>query len=132
MKNNALNILIIVILALGTYFILQVSYLHYTEELKCTSFLIVPACYLGSIYFIFLLIFHIVKKQEVLFFIFLGAGLALSIYASIENFRGVITCVSSSLDFPLCYVVLVLFIIVMVLKFVFLNNSKNLVDNDSE
>jgi len=69
------------------------------------------------------------QKQIIPFFIFLGAGLALSIYASIGNIKGGITCVSTSLGIPFCYIVLVIFIIIVVLKFILLNNNKNYIDN---
>jgi len=128
-KNNIIKILILFILAVGTYFISEISYLHYIKKIECTRFLIIPACYIGTVYFIFLLIFQVVQKQIIPFFIFLGAGLALSIYASIGHIYGKVICVSSSLGIPFCYIVLAIFLIITVLKFILLNNNKNYTDN---
>ena len=129
MKDKTIKILILFILAVGTYFVSEISYLHYVKEIECTMFLIIPACYIGTLYFIFLLIFQIKEKIIIPFFIFLGAGLALSIYASVGNIKGDITCVSTSIGIPSCYILLVIFTIIVVLKFILLNNNKNYTNN---
>ena len=131
MINKLLRFTIIATLVFGAIYIGYVSYLHYLGEIKCSEFLLVPACYLGAFYFTVLLFFQIYERQILLFFIFLGAGLALSIYASIGYLQGNIACVPI-LDIPLCYMVFAVFLLIMFLKFTLIKNTKIHLNNATE
>lgn len=122
MKNNVLEILLLSILAFGIYISTQISYLHFIKEVACAKFLDIPICFIGSVYFIILFLLQVLKKN-ILFFIFLGAGLALSVYASLGNLLHRFECVSSDIRIPICYIALFLFLLIMYFKFYQLKNS---------
>lgn len=122
MKNNVLEIILLSILAFGIYISTQVSYLHFTKEVTYEKFLDIPICFIGSFYFIFLFLLQVLKKN-ISFFIFLGAGLALSTYASLGYLLHRFDCVSSYIDIPVCYITLVVFLLTMLFKFKQLKKS---------
>lgn len=117
MKNNIIHTIIFTIILFGVFVVGDVSYQEYISGDACANFTIIPSCYIALIYFILLLIFHLIQKAEIFFFIFSGFALVLSAYASQGHFFENFECAIADIGVPTCYIGFVLFGILTSLKF---------------
>jgi hypothetical protein len=117
MRYKALHIIILTVIFFGIFIIGDTSYQEFLKKDICADFTIIPACYVALVYFILLLIFHLIKNRDIWFFIFSGFALALTAFASFGHIFGYIQCVVSEINIPTCYIGFVLFSILIFLKF---------------
>ncbi len=118
MKNNTLDAIILTIIFFG---ILSMGNLAYRELLYggiCSTFSIVPACYLALGYTILLFIFQIFKRFDILFIALTGFALTHSLFGSVGHLRGKIECPISEIGIPTCFIVFFMFLVLLILKFV--------------
>jgi hypothetical protein len=101
----------------GTFITGGVSCLEFFRKGVCTSFTIIPSCYLALSYFIVLLITFLFKK-ELLFLFFSGIALVLTFIASVGHVFGSVQCYQiPTVDFPVCVIAFFLFTSLIILKF---------------
>ena len=90
------------------------------EELKtgegCPKIMGIPMCLVILICFLIPLIAHILKKWNVLYFLFAGLACSIALVASIMQFLGYAECPKTAFGTPMCYYSLLLFSSLMLFK----------------
>jgi len=90
------------------------------EEFKtgegCPKIMGIPMCLVILICFLVPLIVHLLKKKNVLYFLFTGLAGSIALIASIMQFLGYAECPKTSLGTPMCYYSLLLFSSLITLK----------------
>ena len=126
MTYRNLNNIIILLLLIGLVTSLDLVIKEVQVGRVCPAIGAIPACYLASIYFFLLLITQLKRNKNMLFFIFASLGLALSLFASVGHRIGNVICPISFFRIPLCFVALLIFTVIVILKFIQLRKNKNL------
>ena len=97
------------------------------EEFKtgegCPKLMHVPMCLVVFICFVIPLIAHLLKKWNVLYFLFTGLAGSIALVASIMQFTGHAECPKTASGTPMCYYSLVLFSSLILLKIYHLKNN---------
>ncbi|WP_290701482.1 hypothetical protein [Lacinutrix sp.] len=100
------------------------------EEFKtgegCPKIMHIPMCLVILICFIVPLISHVLKKWNVLYFLFTGLAGSIALVASIMQYTEHAECPKTTSGTPMCYYSLLLFSSLIILKIYYqkLNNSK--------
>jgi phosphatidylserine synthase len=100
------------------------------EEFKtgegCPKIMHIPMCLVILICFIVPLIAHLLKKWNVVYFLFTGLAGSIALVASIMQFTGNAECPKTASGTPMCYYSLLLFNSLIILKIYHLksNNQK--------
>jgi hypothetical protein len=100
------------------------------EEFKtgegCPKIMHIPMCLVILICFIVPLIAHLLKKWNVVYFLFTGLAGSIALVASIMQFTGNAECPKTASGIPMCYYSLLLFNSLIILKIYHLksNNQK--------
>ena len=81
----------------------------------------IPACFIILICFILPLIAHILKKWNLIYFLFTGVAALIALVASIMQFLGNTECPKTDSDIPMCYLSLLIFTTLIILKIKQLN-----------
>ncbi|MEP5254199.1 MAG: hypothetical protein ABJQ39_03995 [Winogradskyella arenosi] len=91
------------------------------EEFKtgegCPKLLHIPICIVVLICFIVPLTAHLLKKGNVLYFLFTGLAGSIALIASVMQFMGEAQCPKTASGTPMCYYSLLLFSSLMALKY---------------
>lgn len=124
MTYRNLNRIIILLILIGFITSSELVIKEITSGGACPVIGEIPACYLATIYFLFIFTTHIVGKKNILFFIFSSLGLALSLFASVGNILGMVFCPVTLLNIPLCFIAFIVFVLIVVLKFQQLKKNK--------
>ncbi|MFD2914123.1 hypothetical protein [Psychroserpens luteus] len=100
------------------------------EEFKtgegCPKIMHIPMCLVVLICFIIPLIAHLLKKWNVLYFLFTGLAGSIALVASIMQFTGHAECPKTASGTPMCYYSLIIFSGLILLKIYHLKrNNKN-------
>jgi hypothetical protein len=94
------------------------------EEFKtgegCPKIMHIPMCLVVFICFVIPLIVHVLRKANVLYFIFTGLAGSIALVASIIQFTGNAECPKTASGTPMCYYSLVLFSTLIILKIIHL------------
>lgn len=116
MKNKILSSSIFIILIIG---VLGAGGLV-LEEFKtgegCPKIIHIPMCLVILICFIVPFIVHLLKKWNVLFFLFTGLAGSIALLASIMQFIGNAECPKTVSGTPMCYYSLAIFSSLILLK----------------
>jgi hypothetical protein len=126
MKNHNLNRLIVLLLIVGVSLSLELVIKGTHLSNTCPMIGVIPACYLALTYFVLLLLIQLRNKNELLFFVFSGFALALSLFASLGKIVGSIECPGTFLKIPLCFLVFMVFALIVALKFLVVKKNKKL------
>lgn len=100
------------------------------EEFKtgegCPKIMYIPMCLVILICFIVPLMAHLLKKWNILYFLFTGLAGSIALVASIMQYTGHAECPKTSSGTPMCYYSLLLFSSLIILKIYNqkLNNNK--------
>ena len=100
------------------------------EEFKtadgCPKIMQVPMCLVVLVCFIVPLIAHLLKKWNVLYFLFAGLAGSIALVASIMQYTEHAECPKTDSGTPMCYYSLLLFSSLIILKIYYLklNNQK--------
>jgi hypothetical protein len=100
------------------------------EEFKtgegCPKIMQIPMCLVVLICFIIPLIAHLLRRLNVLYFLFTGLAGSIALIASIMQFTGSAECPKTASGTPMCYYSLLLFSSLIILKIYHLkiNNPK--------
>ena len=90
------------------------------EEFKtgdgCPKILQVPMCLVVLICFMVPLLVHLLKKWNLLYFLFTGLAASIALVASIMQFFGNAECPKTDSGTPMCYYSLLLFSSLIILK----------------
>ncbi|MEL0650839.1 hypothetical protein V6246_05355 [Algibacter sp. TI.3.09] len=90
------------------------------EEFKtgegCPKIMGIPMCLVILFCFLVPLIVHLLKKKNVLYFLFTGLAGSIALIASIMQFLGYAECPKTASGTPMCYYSLLLFSSLIVLK----------------
>lgn len=99
------------------------------EEFKtgegCPKIMHIPMCLVILICFIVPLISHLLKKWNVLYFLFTGLAGSIALIASIMQFTGNSECPKTASGTPMCYYSLLLFSSLIILKTYHLKQTKS-------
>ena len=91
----------------------------------CPKFGVVPACLIILICFIVPLIVHLLNKFDSLYFIFTGIAALIALIASIMQLTDNAECPKTDGGIPMCYLSLLIFSTLIILKKIQLNHSNN-------
>jgi len=91
----------------------------------CPKFGVVPACVIVLICFILPLFSHVLKKWNIIYFIFTGLAALIALIASIMQLMGAAECPKTSTAIPMCYLSLLIFTLLIILKKTHLNYVNN-------
>ncbi|MCL5128145.1 hypothetical protein [Algibacter sp. L4_22] len=90
------------------------------EEFKtgegCPKIMGIPMCLVILFCFLVPLIVHLLKKKNVLYFLFTGLAGSIALMASVMQFLGYAECPKTASGTPMCYYSLLLFSSLIVLK----------------
>lgn len=99
------------------------------EEFKtgegCPKIMHIPMCLVILICFIVPLIAHLLKKWNVVYFLFTGLAGSIALVASIMQFAGNAECPKTASGTPMCYYSLLLFSSLFILKIYHLKPTNN-------
>ncbi len=99
------------------------------EEFKtgdcCAKIMHIPMCLVVLICFIVPLIAHLLKKWNVLYFLFTGLAGNIALVASIMQFTGNAECPKTASGTPMCYYSLFLFTSLIILKIYHLKSNNH-------
>lgn len=123
MKTKLVNNLISIIFILGILGAGNLAYNEFLVEGTCPKLGIIPACYIVLVCFVVPFITHIFNKSKVLYFLFTVFALVLAIYATIGELLGNLRCPKTDGGLPMCYLSLVIFTILILLKIFSLKNK---------
>lgn len=91
----------------------------------CPKFGVVPACAVILICFILPLISHICNKWNLIYFLFTGLATLIALVASVMQLMGNAECPKTNSGIPMCYLSLLIFTTLIILKLKQLNYVKN-------
>jgi len=99
------------------------------EEFKtgegCPKIMQIPMCLVILICFIVPFIAHLLKKWNVLYFLFTGLAGSIALVASIMQFTGNAECPKTTSGTPMCYYSLVLFSSLIIFKIAQIKSKHN-------
>ncbi len=117
MRCNKFYIMVLSLILMSMSVLLYGSFLDFTEGQHCFRIMSIPACYVAFGYTFLLLLFHVFHKMELAFLIMVGFVLSLAIFETAGYILGRLHCKIFILDIPVCYVAVVLFSLLLWLKF---------------
>ena len=115
--SSFLNRIILIISSLGLFVSIYLIYREFSTPGFCPQIFNIPACYIIFVSFLLIAIANITPKKiggGLLFFIGSVSGLALSGYFSFNQLQGQ-SCLIL-FNFPMCYVSLITFLVLIILK----------------
>ena len=99
------------------------------EEFKtgdgCPKIMQIPMCLVVLICFVVPLIAHLLKKWNVLYFLFTGLAGSIALVASFMQFTGNAECPKTASGTPMCYYSLLLFSSLIILKIYYLKSNNH-------
>ncbi len=99
------------------------------EEFKtgvgCPKIMYIPMCLVILICFILPLIAHLIKKWNVVYFLFTVLAGTIALVASMMQFAGTAQCPKTASSTPMCYYSLLLFSSLTILKIYYLKPINN-------
>lgn len=124
MGNKGIHTTLNIVIVLGIIIIGNAAVKELLYGNICSNLTIIPTCYIALAYVILLLIFH-VRKNAVIWFLFLaGFATVLATFATIKHIFGTAPCAVSVIGIPTCYIGLVLFVVMLGLKFLEVKSNK--------
>lgn len=117
---------ILVILIIGMFGAGSLVLEEFETGEGCPKIMHIPMCLVILICFLIPLIVHVLKKWNVLYFLFTGIAGSIALVASIMQFTGNAECPKTNSGVPMCYYSLLLFSSLIILKIYHLklNNYK--------
>jgi hypothetical protein len=82
----------------------------------CPKFGVVPACAIILVCFILPFISHILKKWNLIYFLFTGLAALIALIASVMQFMGNAECPKTDSGIPMCYLSLLIFTTLIISK----------------
>ncbi|WP_036155493.1 hypothetical protein [Maribacter forsetii] len=98
---------------------------EFTTGDGCPKFGAVPACLIILICFILPFISHLLKKWNLIYFLFTGIAALIALVASVMQFIGNAECPKTDSGIPMCYISLLIFTSLIILKKIQLNYLNN-------
>lgn len=89
----------------------------------CPKFLAIPVCIIILICFIIPLVVHILKRYNILYFLFTGLAVTIATIASVLQLTGYGECPKTEDGVPMCYYSLFLFTGLILLKLNYYQNN---------
>ena len=114
---------ILVILIIGLFGAGGLVFEEFKTGESCPKIMQVPMCLVVFICFVIPLVSHLLKKWNVLYFLFTGLAGSIALVASIMQFTGHAECPKTASGTPMCYYSLVLFSSLILLKIYHLKNN---------
>lgn len=107
---------ILVILIIGLFGAGELVIEEFKTGEGCPKIMHIPMCLVILICFIIPLIAHLLKKWNVLYFLFTGLAVSIALVASIMQFTGNAECPKTTSGTPMCYYSLLIFSSLIILK----------------
>jgi multisubunit Na+/H+ antiporter MnhC subunit len=114
--KRILSITITLLLVIGIYGAGSLVWNEIQTGTGCPKIWIIPVCVIVFVCFSIPLIMHLIKKYIALYFVFTGLALAIAIIASIMQYTGNGECPKLENGTPMCYLSLLLFVSLILLK----------------
>lgn len=120
MGFSTIYLIILVLASISFLSVVVLSVSHLMNGSTCPKVLEIPACYILIFLVGFILISHLnyLKDYNILFFGGAGLTILIAIYASISHIKGTLECPKLFGTIPMCYLSLLTFGIVTVLKII--------------
>jgi hypothetical protein len=125
MKQKLLSYSIIIILIIGIIGAGELVIEEFKTGEGCPKIAHVPMCLVVLTCFIVPLIVHLLKKGNILYFIFTGLAGGIAVLASIMQFTGNAECPNTTSGTPMCYYSLLIFSSLIFLKIIQVKTIKN-------
>jgi len=116
MSNKITYYSILVILIIGLFGAGGLVVEEFKTGEGCPKIMQIPMCLVILICFIVPLVAHLLKKWNVLYFLFTGLAGSIALVASIMQFTGNAECPKTASGTPMCYYSLLLFSSLIILK----------------
>lgn len=125
--NNILYWVINLLFVVGIYGTVGLVFTEITVGNGCPKINAIPACIIILICFILPFISHILKKWNFIYFFFTGVAALIAFYATTMQLTGNAECPKTEGGMPMCYLSLLIFTTLIILKSIELNyvNNKN-------
>lgn len=124
MSKKIIHYCIFIILFFGLYGAGGLVIEEFKTGQGCPKIMQIPICLLILICFIIPLITHLLKKWNILYFLFTGIAGSVALIASIMQFTGNSECPKTASGTPMCYYSLLIFSSLILLKIIYLRLSK--------
>ncbi|WP_379952764.1 hypothetical protein [Dokdonia sp. R78006] len=124
MSTKITYYLIVVLLIIGLYGAGTLVIDELATGDSCPKILHIPMCIVVLVCFLVPLVAHLLKKWNVLYFLFAGLAFGIAFIASIMQYLGEAECPKTESGTPMCYYSLVLFSSIIGLRIFYLK-SKN-------
>lgn len=124
--TKLLHIIITLLLVIGIYGAGSLVWDEIHTGNGCPKIWIIPVCVIVLICFLIPLIVHVIKKYITLYFVFTGLAFTIAIIASMMQYTGNGECPKLQNGMPMCYLSLLLFAILIILKTVHISQPKTL------
>ena len=120
-SSNLIYWIINVLFVIGLFGAGSLVITEFTIGNGCPKFGAVPACLIILICFMLPLISHLLKKWNLIYFLFTGIAALIALVASVMQFMGTAECPKSDSGIPMCYLSLLIFTSLIILKKIQLN-----------
>ena len=115
-RQNIINLGIYTLLIIGIIGAGELVYDEIQTGDGCPKIWLIPACIIVLICFVVPFFVHLTNKKITLYFIFTGIAWAIAIFATILNFTGNGKCPQLDNGTPMCYISLIIFSLLIILK----------------
>ncbi|EDM44608.1 hypothetical protein SCB49_13590 [unidentified eubacterium SCB49] len=115
--NSAL-ILLFVLSILGAS---SLVYNEFVNNSICPKILNIPACYIIMVCFIIPLLGHLLKWNNVIYFIGTGLAFSIALYGTITQLLEIVQCPKTATGIPMCFISLSIFTSLIIIKTLLLN-----------
>ena len=118
MKTKVIGNAILAILIVGLVGSGKLVLEEFASGNGCPKILYIPMCVVIFICFLIPLVVHYKRKKHFIYFIFTGIAAGIALIATTLQIMGKGECPKTSLGTPMCYYSLLLFSILIVLKYI--------------
>lgn len=110
---HIVTILLLIVIGRSGY----LSFKELSDGTGCPALGIVPVCFIVFICSLVPLINHLSRGKVFIFYSFTSFTFLLALFASIGHVSGNIQCPETTGGIPMCYILSILFLIIIVMKF---------------
>jgi len=119
--SNSIYWVINLLFVIGLYGAGSLVITEITTGDGCPKFGVVPACVIILVCFTVPFVLHILKKWDLIYFLFTGIAALIALAASVMQFLGNAECPKTGSGLPMCYLSLLIFTTLIILKKLQLN-----------
>ncbi len=120
MEFSTVHLIILALVGVSFISVIILAISHLKTGNTCPKVFAIPACYILIMFMLMILLSHlsIINDRNILFFTGAGLTFLIAVYASFSHIRGSLECPKLFDKIPMCYLSLITFGIVIVLKII--------------